>query len=327
MLTLALGIGSCTAIFSIVYAVLLRPLPYRDSSRLVHVWTVSPLFPEFKMGQSAPNMNDIKALAHSFEATTTYAPRRKILTGSGEPEQLSVPQVTSDFFTFFGVHPVQGRGFIADDEQRKNGDVVMLGYALWQRRFAGDPSIVGQQIMLDQKPYTVAGVLPAGFAYPEKTDAWVSLVIDAGQTERASWNYFMLAKLRSGVPLKSAQSEMDGIAAGTARQHPQEASGIKFSLVTLQEAAVGKEKAELLALLVAVGFLLLIACANVSNLVLSRGLKRQRQIPVRAALGAGRSRILRQLLMESLLLAFAGGLAGIALAALGCGGVRAPGPA
>ena len=328
MLTLALGIGSCTAIFSIVYAVMLRPLPYKDSSRMVHVWAVTPLFPQFQMGQSAPDMNNIKTLAHSFESTTAYAARRKILTSNGEPEQLSVPEVTSDFFDFFGMHPVLGREFLPEDEQKKNGDVVMLGYELWQRRFSGDPAIVGRAIMLDQKPYTVAGVAPAGFAYPEKSDAWAPLVIDAkAQTARMSWAYSMLAKLRPGVPLKSVQSELDGIAASIAQQHPKEASGIKFPLATLQESAVGKGKAELLALMVAVGFLLLIACANVSNLVLSRGLKRQREIAVRAALGASRGRILRQLLLESLLLAIAGGLAGIVLAAQGVGAFRALAPA
>jgi putative ABC transport system permease protein len=327
MLTLALGIGSCASIFSIVNAVLLRPLPYKESSRMVHVWTVGSLFPEFQMGQSVPNMNDIKALSHSFETTTIYEPELKSLTGSGEPEQLSVAAVRSGFFAFFGVHPVQGREFVGADEQMKNGDVVLLSYGLWQRRFAGDADIVGRRIILDQKPYTVTGVLPAGFVYPQKTDAWVPLVIDAKWlAERMHWSYFMLAKLRTGISLKSAQSEMDGIAARIARQYPEEASGIKFPLMTLQDAAVGQGKAELFVLTGAVGFLLLIACANVSNLALSRGLKRQREVAVRAALGASRARIVRQLLLESLLLTFAGGLAGSALAAMGVGAFRVLAP-
>src|SRR5882724_10753730 len=243
MLTLALGIGSCTAIFSIVNAVLLRPLPYKDSSRMVHVWTVTPLFPQFQMGQSVLNMNDIKALAHSIDASAAYMTGRKSLTGNGDPEQLSIGAVSSDFFAFSGTHPVQGREFLPEDEARKNGDVVMLSHGLWQTRFAGDPNIVGSRIMLDQTPYTVLGVLPSGFAYPERTDAWVPLVIDAkSQTERTYWKYFMLAKVKAGVTLKNAQAEMDGIAAATAKQYPNAAAGIKFPLMTLQEAAVGKEK-------------------------------------------------------------------------------------
>ncbi|HWX56640.1 MAG TPA: ABC transporter permease [Verrucomicrobiae bacterium] len=328
MLTLALGIGSCTAVFSVVYAVLLRPLPYQDSPRMVHVWTVSPRFPEFKMGQSIPNMNDIKALAHSFDATAAYETRRMNLTGNGEPEQLSVPAVSPGFFAFFGVHPVRGREFFPEDEQEKDGDVVLLSYGFWQRHFAGDPNVVGSRIMLEQKPYTVAGVLPRGFSFPEKSDAWVPFVIDPKhKTERGRWMYFMLAKLRGGVSLPVAQAEMDGIAAGTARQYPKEAEGIQFSLVTLQEATVADGRDALVALLGAVGFLLLIACANVSNLVLSRGLKRQREIALRAALGASRVRIVRQLLTESLLVACAGGFAGIALAVVGIQAFRALAPA
>ncbi|MBZ5521854.1 MAG: ABC transporter permease [Acidobacteriia bacterium] len=327
LLTLMLGIGASTAIFSVVNAVLLRPLPYKDSSRLVHIWTVSAMFPEFQLGQSVPNLIDIQARSHSLESIATYEPQSKSLTGSGEPEQLSVAAVSSGFFAFFGVHPAMGREFLPEDEQMKNGDVVLLSHGLWQSRFAGDLNAVGSRIMLGQKPYTVAGVLPPGFTYPGKTEAWIPLVIAAeNQRDRSRWMYFTLAKLRAGVSLKNAQSEMDNIAAAIASQYPREASGIRFPVVTLQEAMVGSGKSELLALLGAVGFLLLIACANVGNLVLSRGLQRQREIAVRAALGASRSRILRQLLTESLLLALSGGLAGLGLAAAGISAFRALAP-
>jgi len=328
MLTLALGIGASTAIFSIVNTVLLRPLPYKDSSRLVHVWTVSSMFPEFTLGQSIPNLQDIEARSHSFETLATFEVRARNLTGSGEPEQLRTVEVSPSFLTLFGVHPIIGRDFRPEDEQRKDGDVVLLSYGLWQRRFGGDRSIIGRTIMLSQQPWTVAGVLPSGFSFPGNIDALVPRNIPPGnRTERQAWMYTALGKLRPGVSLAKAQSEMNGIAAALAHQYPQDATGIQFPLVTLQDDATRRSKPQLLALLGAVGFLLLIACANVSNLVLSRGLRRQREIAVRAALGASRRRILRQLLIESLLLAMAGGVAGAGLAIAGVRLFRALAPA
>lgn len=328
LLTLALGVGASTAIFSIVYAVLLRPLPYKDSPRLVQVYTVSAMFPDFRMGQSIPNLREIQARSHSFEGTAIFQEQNKSLTGSGEPQQLSTIAISSGFMNLFGVHPALGRDFQPEDEQRLNGDVVLLSHPLWMTRFGGDPGIVGKPVNLEQKPYTVVGVLPADFSFGEKAVAWVPLTLNAeDQRERANWRFFALARLRSGVSLASAQSEMDAIAGDLGRRYPQQAGGIRFPLITLQEAIVGSDRAELLALLGAVGFLLLIACANVSNLVLSRGLQRRKEISLRAALGASRRRILRQLLTESLLLALAGGLAGIALSAAGLAGFRALAPA
>jgi putative ABC transport system permease protein len=318
MLTLALGIGASTAIFSIVNTVLLRPLPYKDSSRLVHVWTTSTMFPEFTLGQSIPNLQDIEARSHSFETLATYETRARNLTGSGEPEQVRTADVSSSFLTLFGVHPVLGRDFRPEDEQRKDGDVVLLSYGLWQRRFGGNRSIVGQVITLDQKPWIVAGVLPSGFSFPGKIDALVPRNVPPEHLrERQAWMYMTLGKLRPDVPLAMAQSEMNGIAAALAHQYPKDAAGIQFPLMTLQANATRNGKPQLLALLGAVGFLLLIACANVSNLVLSRGVRRQREIAVRAALGASRRRILRQLVIESLLLAMAGGVAGAVVAIAG----------
>jgi len=328
MLTLALGIGASTAIFSIVNTVLLRPLPYKDPSRLVHVWTTSTMFPEFTIGQSIPNLQDIEARSHSFETLATYETRARNVTGSGKPEQLRTADVSSSFLTLFGVHPVVGRDFRPEDEQRKDGDVVLLSYGLWQRRFGGDRNIVGKVITLDQKPWTVAGVLPSGFSFPANIDALVPRNVPPEHLrERQAWMYMTLGKLRPGVPLPMAQSEMNGIASALAHQYPKDATGIQFPLMTLQANATRNGKPELMALLGAVGFLLLIACANVSNLVLSRGLRRQREIAVRAALGASRRRILRQLVIESLLLAMAGGVAGAALAIAGVQLFRALAPA
>ena len=323
LLTLALGIGATTAIFSIVYAVVLRPLPYKDSRRIVNISTVSSMFPEFTLGQSIPNLNDIKSRAKSLETISTYQRTSLALTGVGEPEQISVAAVSSNFLDVFGVHPMLGRAFLPGDEQEKNGNVVLLGYRLWQKRFGSEPQIVGKSINLDQTPYTVVGVLPesAGGFYLRgygKADAIVPLVVPPDKAKnRTGWMYLAIAKLRPAVSIARAQAEMDAIAGALAREYPKDASEIKFPVETIQEATVGGDKRQLMILLAAVGFLLLIACANVSNLVLSRGLQRQREIAVRAALGASRTRVARQLLLESLLLAVTGGAAGLGLAVWG----------
>ena len=322
MLTLALGIGATTAIFSIVHAVLLRPLPYRDSPRIVELSTVSAMFPEFQLGQSIPNVDDIKASAHSLEMIALFQLKRFNLTGQGEPELISAAGISSNFLELFGIQPILGRRLLPEDEQLKNGKVVLLSYSLWQRRFGGDAGVVGKSITLDQESYTVAGVLPAGFnrvpvlGYKDKTEAWVPLAIaPKDRSNRTSWMYLALAKLRPGVSVESAQQELDAIASGLARQYPKEASNIHFPVVPIREAVVGNGRRELLILVCAVGFLLLIACTNVSNLVLSRGLQRRRELAVRVALGASRSRIVRQLFLETMLLASAGGALGLGLAA------------
>ena len=274
MLTLTLGIGSSTAIFSIVNTVLLRPLPYRDSLRLVNIYTVSAKWPEFRMGQSIPNLRDIEAQSHSFETAVTYLARVRTITGSGYAEQLSTAEVSSGFLKLLGFNPVMGRDFAAEDEQRRNGDVVLLSYGLWQRRFAGDTNIVGKTVTLDHQLFTVAGVLPPSFANT-KIDALTPQIVSPEQLERSMWSYATIAKLRPGVSLSTAQSDLDIIAAGIARQYPQDEAGIRFPLEPIQQGTgATRKRPELLALTAAVGFLLLIACANVSNLVLSRGLRR-----------------------------------------------------
>jgi putative ABC transport system permease protein len=328
ILTLALGIGATTAIFSITNAVVLRPLPYKDANRLVFVWTVSPQFPEFHMGQAKPNFDDIRAHNRSFENMALYQPRSLALTGNGDPEQISAAAVSPDFLPVLAVQPLLGRGFQPGDDEVKTGNVVLLSYSLWQQRFAGDKNIVGKELTLSDQRYSVIGVLPQGFSFPSRIQAWVPLVITGRyRVWRRSFMYYCLARLKDGVSLRSAQAEMDQFAGDFSKAEPKELADMHFLVMPMHDWSVGQEpKTELWILAGAVSFLLLIGCANVSNLILSRGIERRREIALRAALGASRSRLLRQLLVESLLLAFAGGASGLLVAAAGIGAFRAFAP-
>jgi putative ABC transport system permease protein len=328
VLTLALGIGSATAIFSIVNAVVLRPLPYKDSNRLVHVWGETPSFPDFKMGISYPDIQDLSSQTHSFEAVAFYKQERPVLTGSGAPEQITAMAVSPDYFRVFSIQPILGSGFQPGDEEMKNGHVVLLNYALWQQRFAGDPKILGQTVEIDHVPYTVAGVLPQGFAVFRES-VWIPLVVPAKEKQqRENWMFMTLAKLKPGVPIRGAQAELNELQARLAQAYPKEEAGQHLEVMPLLDGAVNEDiRTQLFTLVGAVSFLLLIGCANVSNLILSRGVQRQREIALRAALGASRARILRQLLAESLLLTLVGGVAGLLLADAGIHAFRAFAPA
>lgn len=321
-LTLALGIGATTAIFSVVNTVLLRPLPYHNSESLVHLFTVTPMFPDFHMGVSIPDAEDLKAQAHTLEKIAFFQSQNMSLTGRGAPEQIPVAAISSDFFSLFSEYPILGRAIDAADEDKKNGDVIVLSYSLWQRRFGGDPNIIGKQVEMEEKAYTIAGVMPSGFSYPGKTEAWAPLIAGAeDRSDRARWMYFAVARLRPGISLATAQAELTTIASALRKQDSQkvsqESNEAGFLLMTLQETIVASGQSQLLILLAAVGFLLLIACANVSNLVLARGLERRREVAVRTALGATRGRIARQFATEGMLLAVLGGAAGLVLAAYG----------
>jgi predicted permease len=327
-ITLALGIGATTAIFSVVNTVLVRPLPYKDSDRLAQIHTITPKFPEFQLGNSKPAFDDMQSGIHAFEAMAIYQEKSANLTAPGAPEEIDTAAISADFMPLLGVSPALGRTLQPEDQERKNGDVALLSQRLWRERFGSDPGVVGKTITLEQKPYTVVGVMPAHFDKPHKDDdVWIPMVSSKEASERSNWFFGVLAKVKSGQDMQTAQTELDGLASRLATQYPESDAGIKFKLTPLQESVVGDAKSGLMLLLGAVGFLLLIACANVSNLILSRGVQRQSEMAIRAALGASRPRILRQLLIESLLLSGLGGAAGMLFAIYGVAAYRALAPA
>jgi len=320
LLALALGIGANTAIFSLVNAVLLRPLPFPEPDRLVWMWgnirnggnraSVSPL-----------DYLDYRHQNNTFEhfAAVLTVPLAVNLTGAGEPERLTGAAVTGDYFQALAVQPALGRTFLLENEKAGNEQVAVLSYGLWQRRFGGDPNIVNQKITLDSKPSIVLGVMPREFSFPSDTEIWVPLPFEALPQLQQRKAHFLrpIGRLKAGVTLAQAQADTDAIARRLEQQYPDSNTGWNLRMVSLREQLVGNTRTTLFILLGAVGFVLLIACANVANLLLVRAASREREIALRTALGAGRSRIIRQMITESLLLALIGGALGAFLALWG----------
>jgi putative ABC transport system permease protein len=328
ILTLALGIGANTAIFSAVDAILLRPLPYQDSARLVHVLSTLAYFPGFNLGNSPADISDIQAGNHVFENLAMHRSDFMNLTGGGEPEESLVGLVSADLFSVMGVQPALGRPFITEEQQPEKGNVAILSDSLWRRRFGSNPDIVGKLITLNAKSYEVVGVMPPGFRFPAKTDLWLPLALtDKELHEREMHGTMVLTKLKPGVQLPQAQAELNTIATRLAKDYADVDEGLGLKVQLLQEETVGQARPALLVLLGAVGFVLLIACANVGNLALARALKRQKEMGIRAALGASRRRIVRLLLTESLVLALAGGVLGMVFAWWGIDALRRWAPA
>jgi putative ABC transport system permease protein len=318
ILVLALGIGANTAIFSIVNAALLRPLPYDDPSRLVQVWHVPPpkSFPGLTLFSVSPaNYLDWQQQSNSFESMAAYGFGSYIFGGKERPEAIRAVGVAPDFFAVLRARPLHGRAFSPDENRPGAAKVVLLSYKFWRDHFASDPNIVGRDILLNSQPYSVVGVMPESFRFPGNALLWVPLAwSNEERAVRGNHNYSVIARLKPGVTIERAKSELSNISARLELQYSEDDKGWGATLVPLREQLVGDVRPALLVLFGAVVFVLLIACANVANLVLAKTLARRKEIAIRTALGAGRAAILRHLLTETVLLSVAGGILGLLFA-------------
>jgi putative ABC transport system permease protein len=324
ILALALGIGANSAIFSVVNGVLLRPLPYKTADRLVFLSEWSQQVPE--MSVSYPNYQDWRDQSTVFDQLAAFRSGGYTLTGAGEPERLSAREVSASFFPALGVAPSLGRNFTTDEDKPGANRTVLLSYGLWQRRFGGNPNIIGQAVTLNNESYTIVGVLPQTFEWQAPVDLFVPIAGTLGDDLNARDDHpgiYLIGTLKPGVTVEQARAELTTITARLAQQYPKTNAGNSFTLAKLQERATEDIRAALLVVLAAVGFVLLIACANVANLLLARAAARAKEIAIRTALGAGRWRIIRQLLTESILLSLAGGALGLLLAMWGVDALRA----
>jgi putative ABC transport system permease protein len=323
-LTLALGIGGCTAIFTVVDAALLRSLPYKSPEQLYHLWERTPQ-QEFSLREfSYPDYLDYQKNS-VFEEIAGYTGGGGILSGNGESERIFSPRATANFFSMLGVEPVVGRTFRAGEDQPGAERVTVLTYGMWQRKFGGAPSVIGQVLSINGDNYTIVGVLPATFQFAlRQADLWLPYQPTKSQlTRRFMHGTNVIGRLKQGVRIEQAQAELSVIARRIEQEHKESHAGTGIRLIPLQEQFVGNVRPILWLLLGSVGFVLLIACANVASLLLTRSLSRSKEVAIRTALGASRWRVVQQMLTESILLSVAGGVAGLLIAFWGVQGLVA----
>jgi len=321
VLTMALGIGANTAIFSVVYAVVLKPLPYVNSGQLFNVFEAQPQEGVTGTGWSYLNFAELREQNSVFSEMAGVQKHQLTLTGRGEPSVVHTSVVTPELFSLFGEKPLAGRVFFSEDGKRGAPPVVILSENLWRDAFGADANVIGSSVNLDKRSFTVIGIMPAAFRFPFLTKSeqlWIPLVQDplfGSWMDRRGGHWLQVTgRLKPGVSLMQAQAELDAMSARLAKEYPAENDGWGIRMVPLQQMIVGNVKSALLVLLGAVGLVLLIACANIANLLLTRATSRAREIALRTTLGAGRARIVRQLLSETAVLGLFGGVAGIALA-------------
>ena len=315
VVTLALGIGGSTSIFTVVDAALLRGLPYRSPDRLYHIWEKTPQERFSKREFSYPDYQDYQQ-NNVFEGLAAYTGGGALMSGFGEPENIGAPRVNADFFKVLGVEPILGRTFQPGEDVPGGRRLTVLTYGLWQRRFGGDPNVIGRGVTVNGEGYEIIGVLPASFQFALRNN---DLFLPYQPTENQRTRRFMhgtnlIGRLKPGLSTSDAEANLKVIGSRIEQEHNQSHAGTYPYVVPLQEEIVGNVRPVLLVLLAAVGFVLLIACANVASLLLTRSLSRQKEVAIRSALGASRWRVIRQLLTESLLLSLVGGAAGLLIA-------------
>jgi putative ABC transport system permease protein len=318
LMTIALGIGATSTIFGVANGVLLKPLPYPDAGRLAMVWMNNQRLPLREDWHSLPNIQDYRDANKSFEAIAVYRNRSMNLTGAGEAQMLTGAANSPNLFSVLGVQPHRGRVFTDAEDRPEQDGVVVLSYGLWKRAFGGDDGVVGRSVVLNGRSRQVIGVMPEGFAFPSaSTEFWTPLApTEQLRTSRNSLWLMAIGRLKPGVGVPQAQADLEIINADILRRFPAQ-DGYGIYTVGYHDQLVARTRPAIIALLGAVGFLLLIACVNVANLLLSRASVREREVALRTAIGAGRMRLIRQLLTESALLAIVGGMVGVGLAWLG----------